>query len=551
MIGVMARQGSLRSKHRLLLATLLAALVFVLADGWVNASQQAYALTAPTTPTPEGTPSNFNPETVDANGQRISCSSLPEAQDGVFLGKIVPCILRTIETSAISFSEQFIARMQPLFFAFLTFVIVMFGLKVLQNEGQIQAEAFKLLLKIGFAMTILAAIPTQLIPAAYGIMNEGQSIVMSTLGSDSSVQCDVAANQGEGTPLIWQQADCILGKLYGFTTGTGPNGEKTPNMLLASSIFGMLGGFFFGGSFGVALFFMCVGVLVSMFMLVARIVLSFVNAYLFIAIYMIIAPLFLPLMFLRVTTEYFDKWTKGIIAAIMMPTLIAAYVVLALSMYEALLFSDNASIKKLFDYPTVAKGMELPKQACDKQLTNDPNFRALATGQGESQLYDSPFLQNLLNPMLSGANNLCGGLKLPVFNITETDEKFKSEKQAFTQLFFDMFKVLVMGFLLTQGFSTVQSVIRLILGSGAAVATLDAAGTLETRLQTGIDGAKRSFQESLQFKDKKNENDSNENLTGAAFVERMLSGRPLREAIGSPSGSKGPGKGFLGGITRE
>lgn len=551
MIGIMARQGPIRSTRRLLLATLLAALVFLLADGWINADQVAHAQTTPSSPTPAGTPSNFNPETVGANGQRIACSSLPEAKDGIFLGKIVPCILRTIETSAVSFSEQFIARMQPLFFAFLTFVIVMFGLKVLQNEGQIQAEAFKLLLKIGIAMSVLAAIPTQLIPAAYGVMNEGQSIVMSTLGSDSSVQCDVSASQGTGTPLIWQQADCILGKLYGFTTGTGPNGEKTPNMLLASSIFGMLGGFFFGGSFGVALFFLCVGVLFNMFMLVARIVLSFVNAYLFIAIYMIIAPLFLPLMFLRVTNDYFVKWTNGIIAAIMLPTLIAAYVVLALGMYDAMLFSDNASIKKLFDYPTVAKGMDLPKQACDQQLTNEPNFRALATGQGESQLYNSPFLQNLLNPMLSGANNLCGGLKLPVFNITETDEKFTSEKAAFTQLFFDMFKVLVMGWLLTRGFQSVQDVIRLMIGSASVVNSLDTGGTAEARLKEGINGAKSSFQESLQFKDKQNKNDANENLTGAAFVERMLSGRPLREAIGSPSGSKGPGKGFLGGITRE
>jgi len=533
------------SRRAMLFAMLASMFVFLAGGAMVSSTHDGYAQTPPAAgdETPKA-PANSDPETVDKDGNRIKCDDVPAAQGGVLVGRIVPCLVYTIENSAARFSEELIDKLQPLFYSFLTFVIVMFGLKVLQNEGQLQAEALKLLIKIGFALTILALIPTYILPASYAIIDEGQAVVMETLADEGSINCEISRYKGANTPLIWAQVDCVLGKLYGFTTGADDaSGKAQPNMLLASSIFGMLGGFFFGGSFGVALFFICVGVLVNMFTLVIRIIMAYVNSYLFIALYMIISPIFVPLMFLKVTTSNFDKWVSGVIAAMLMPMVISAYVVLALQMYDSLLFADDAKIKTLFDYPTVQKGMQQSKNACDKQLTNEPAFRAKALGVSEKSIYNSPFLQNLINPMLSGANNLCGGAKLPVFDLKATDSEYKSQKEGFERLFKEMFKILVMGWLIGEGFKTLMASIRPLLGSGAAVASLDQSSPEEQRLKAGFAGARQSFSNKLSY------DDDGKATSGAGFMARVPAG--IRAAIGEAGTSERQGSGFLGGITRN
>lgn len=497
----------------------------------------------------QGSPATSDPETVDQNGDRVRCAELPEAKGGVLLGKIIPCLLRTIENGSIHFSTEMIDWLRPLFYAFLTFVITMFGLKLLQGEGQFQSEAIVLLIKIGFAMAILNMIPTTLIPISYGIMAESQEIVMGAIGpDDSNIHCPIQKFKGENTPLIWAQMDCLLGKLYGFTVGqTDGDGNKRPNMLLASSMLGLLGGFFFGGTFGAALFFMCLGVLFTMFMMVMRVVMAFVNSYLIIALYMIIAPLFVPLIFLKATGQYFEKWWSGILAALLMPLVICAYMVFALQAYDRILLDpgtegdpeSRALIYNIFDNEWIKKAQELPSQACDMQLTTDPRQRSAMTGIVEKVLNLNPFIRNTTNPGLTGGNNPCAFFKKQVLNMKNAPgtEGYKDDREIFSKLFRDCVKLLVMAMLIDAGFKALTGAIRPALGSGAVVATLDVPAPQEYRLQSGLASAKASF--SRTFDD-----GSATGVSGVQFVERLPGA--VKNAF-----DDGNGGGFFNGISRN
>lgn len=499
----------------MLLAMLLAAAVFVLAAPAMQRSGESLAQQS------AGSPSSSNPITVDAQGQRSPCSEIPEAKGGVLLGKIVPCLTKTIERTTQRMTKEMISWLMPTIWAFVTFVVVLFGVKILQGEGQIQTHGMVLLIKITLVMAFLSLIPDTIVPSVYTMMSQGQAIVMETVGPESgnSIKCDIGRYGDANTPLVWAQVDCIMGKLWGFTTGTDTNGNKSPNMLLASSVFGLLAGFFFGGTLGAVLFFACIGVLWSMFMLVMRIAMSFLNAYLLIALYLIIAPLFLPLVLLKVTTTYFDTWTKGIVAGLLLPVMICAYATLAFQIYDRMLFADDALVKNLFNHEWVQQAQQLPKQACNRELANNPAFRADASGRSENQIYNSHFQRNTLNPLLSSANDLCGGVRLPVFdlNATKDAKKFGEARGMFEALFQSMIKLLFLAWLVSEGFKVFVSSMRLVLGSGAAVQTLDATGRVEQQMRSGMAEAGKNFRGAFNGGD----GDPKMGVSGAEFLRRL------------------------------
>lgn len=530
---------------RYVFAMMAAAIVFVVASGALGGYEGSVAQTPPAggTPAPGATPTGGTPPSGNletsapgGNGAKLKCDEIEEAKGGFLLGKIVPCLLKTIQTSSSRMSREMIELFRPTFFAFLTFVMVIFGVQVLQNEGQLQARAFVLLLKIGFCLAILQAIPGDeqtgeggLIGTAYGIMAETQASVMSVLGPDNTMHCEMERFGDANTPLIWKQMDCLLGKLYGFTTGApGPDGAARPNMLLGSSVIGMMGGFFFGGSFGVAVFLGCIGVLVSMFTLVLRVLVAFVNSYMFIALYMILAPLLLPLMFLKVTTSIFEKWYSGIIAALLLPMVICAYVVLAMQVYDRAFFADDALINQLFNQDFMRRAQEAPRQLCDQSVTNDPAFRAMATGQSQQQIYtNNPFMTNFINPLAGAANNQCGGItatKLNLEGMPSGSGQFLSAQKAFAGLFGQFIELFVLTMLVSMGFTKIMDVTRAMLGSGAVVGAMDTGTPQEQKFKGAIDSAKQSFRGSFT------------NQGGTAFLGQ----------IGPSMGNAG--RGFLRGM---
>ncbi len=493
---------------------ILAALVYLAQP--LAVSQHAWAATDQTNEDasalnddPKGTQTERELKTSDGNGGKQTCSTLPEAKGGVLLGHIIPCLIFTIEKSTESFSEQFIHFMEPIFYAFLTLAIVFFGVKVLQGEREIGPQAFSFVVKIAFVIGMLQLIPHHVVPKAYGVMADGVQIVSNAIGpNSSSFHCDINKYGDANTPQIWKQMDCVLGKLFGFATGTGntgPNGTKPVNMILVASTFGLLSGFFFGGTLGVAVFFAMIGVLWTILMLVFRTALAFMNGYLIVCLMLIMAPLFLPLVLLKTTSDYFEKWWKAIFAGLLLPIIIAAYAMYALLVYDKLLFAPDSKMQKLFDAPILKEALQQNKKPCSLNITGDPKSKGSGGTSTDADLkkqLENPYLQRLGQPLLSGGSDACSMLSTPTFDVTKVNSSgFQDKKKAMTDLFMESIKLFLMAYLIAEGLKGVQGSVSSMIGSSIAGAALTANSPIETKFTTAFERGKAALTEKFVDRD--------------------------------------------------
>ncbi len=482
---------------------------------------------------PEGSNPYGSLQTRDENGNVIDCADMPEAQGGILIAKIMPCTLRTIQNSTQAFTWEMVDTFRPLLYTFLGIVISLFGIRVLQSEPDMHKHAILLLLKISLVITILDNLPDYFVPKAYEVLNEAVDVVTYAI-TPQNLHCDVENYRGGQTPEVWAIMDCIIGKLFGFSKDS----SGTPNMVLATSLFGLLSGFFFGGAWGVAVFFAMLGVLISVFMLTVRTAMAFLNGYLTICILLIICPLLMPLVFMRSTQQYFEKVAMNILASFLMPVLVAAYAMMALMIYDRMLFADGSDgqpqslVKDLFDYDQIQNALEKSKQACDRPITGDvKNIPAIgtttpATAAQRNTLFKNPHIQN---GTLSGAVNPCALAKVPAFNIDSVDNaEFSKGKETYMSLFKTLVTLLILGYLVKKGESEVSKIGPMITGGAMAATAVAMTSDYEQKIGASVQGLQSKLQRSLG------------NTSGADLLKKARSDE-TKQAF----------KNFLGGVRRK
>lgn len=512
---------ALRKRFPQAVAILLSATVFMMSSAAMHHAGNAQEA--------EGTPAARNLTTVDESGEHVSCGQVGEAKDGVLVGYIVPCIVKTIENVTQRMTQQTMDWLKPTIYSFMTLVVVLFGVRILQGGGQVHTEGLLLLIKIGAVIAMMYMIPNVFVPMLYNVMNQSQEIVAGTIGPDtSSIYCDMSEYDNGDNARVWSHMDCLLGKLYGITVGSdGANGEQRPNMLLGASLFGMLAGFLFGGTFGVILFFAMVGVLWTMFMVVLRTVSAFLNGYLYASLLFIVSPLFMPLILMKASTQYFEPWWKGILGGILLPIIISSYAMFAMLLYDRMLFDDGsesgkpALLYKLMDNDIMRQLQQIPRPVCDMQRPNNPAQREEATGLTEEALARHPMLRNFVNPLLTAANNQCLGITRPSVEMTKALE-VESNREAFNQLFKDSLTLLAIAMLINMGYSNILHVARRIVGSGGVASSLDARGTVENKLAAMQGGVRQSIANSFRNEDGSMRGGGTEFIEDLANVPRNI-----------------------------
>ena len=466
---------------RTCMMTLLFALLTALVVLPSPVHMHAYAQTDPSaSPSSDPSVETASPTTATTTSQliggtTISCDTLAESKAGTLLGKIVPCLVYTITQSTVTFTAQMVSWLQPLMYTFLLVVVALYGIRVQQHEPEIYKQGFLLLVKIAIIATILADLGNvqafdgsgsqgKLIPAVYGIMTDSQAVVAGAI-TTTNLKCDISNYGDANTPAVWAMMDCVMGKLYGFTV-SGADGK--PSMLLMTSVAGLATGFLFGGAWGVAVFFGMVAVLFSMFMLVIRTVVAFLTGYLIICIMLILSPLFLPLAFLRGTAPFYESYTRTVMAAFLTPIIITAYTMFALIVYDQMLFADNSLLQKIFKVDMIKNAVQPPKKPCNREVTNnstDVRLNAAATNDDKDKLFSLPNLQNLSFPTLSGGNDACGTIKLPVFKINQvTGLEDASEKQSLTEIFNELVELFILGYLINAGQTMLPGIVTQLVG---------------------------------------------------------------------------------------
>jgi hypothetical protein len=350
-------------------------------------------------------------------------------------------------------------------------------------------------------------------------MMDTQTMVTGTIDT-TTLHCDVANFEGPSTPKVWAIMDCVMGKLYGFTTGAAnPDGSKQVNMVLASSVFGLLSGFFFGGTWGVVVFFGMISVLVSFFMLLVRTVVTIVNSYLVICLFLILLPLFLPLLLLKATASYFDAVWRNIMAAFLGPVIITAYTMMAIIIYDKLLFDPGdpaatpprpaAIIQTLFDNAKVKEAL-----AADRKPFSRPVTGEMPTGRISNNPAQNYWVTDPLLPSLSAANDFGSMLpKIPTLHIEDIDDpEYKKGKETIEKLFMDLLKLFILSWLILQGAKWLPSIVAQIVGKRiatmAADKSMEGPEKVKMTLATAADTAENAFRKAG-------------NPTGAGFLRSI------------------------------
>lgn len=456
--------------------------------------------------------------------------STKNCQGEGILSRIVPCITKAMEQSTMRLTNALEGYLLPAYGAALTLAIVLYGVKAMSPEGNVPRVSVPFLIKIG-VITLMMSNFGGFIPAVYGTMNDSVDIVSNALEISNKCPSTGASSGGGGAASgagskVWKEFDCVLGKLFGFD-------GKDGNLKLIASVFGLLTGFLFSGSFGMIAFLSILGVLWSVFMLIYKSTLAFISGYLLACFMVIISPLFLPCYLFQVTQPYFTKWLETFYRSFFLPILIIGYAVFALSIYNKFLFEGKhaETFKKITD-KAFAESITGQKTECLGTLLNNAFFRKLS-GVGSSgkdsgdndKPYKSASVANVVNPPQSGGQGLC--IKVPTIDFKKVEGNFKNNQQFFRQVFVDGMALFLLAWLLSAALASVEHIAGYIAGSVAGQ-LLGPVSSTEQRIKAGFDNAKAKALEAFK-------KSNGENTSGTDFI-RALPGAVIE-------GAKGLGRG--------
>ncbi|MBV8940086.1 MAG: type IV secretion system protein [Alphaproteobacteria bacterium] len=197
---------------------------------------------------------------------------------------------------------------------------------------RVTSDTAVLAVKIGAALFYAANFGT-VFPLIMSIANELVGYASQFVSNQLALACPFSIT-------LWNRMDCALNQLIG---------GLLPPMTLASGFLGFLVACIFSGPVGFSIFLIGLGILYMAIMAALKAVFTFLNAYIGIALLAIISPLMIPMVMLRVTKPYFDKWLRLIFGMMLQPVFLFAYLSIMLATFDVVVFSGPKSL-----YVTVA-----------------------------------------------------------------------------------------------------------------------------------------------------------------------------------------------------
>lgn len=135
--------------------------------------------------------------------------------------------------------------------------------------------------------------------------------------------------------LIWDAVDCSLNSLVG--------GIFSP-ISMTMGILGFILSCLVSNTLGVIIGLMGIRLVTQLIWAVIRALYIFIGAYIAIALMVLISPIFIPMILLNVTKSYFDRWLKALIAFILQPLFLFAYLAMLLAAYDVIVYSGPYSL---------------------------------------------------------------------------------------------------------------------------------------------------------------------------------------------------------------
>lgn len=374
------------------------------------------------------------------------------------IDRIVPCVTKAVQDSTERVTRQFSAYIWPIYLAFLTLMITIFGVRVASGEGEMQRKAFVFLFKVGATMLFVDTLGG-FIPAVFGTLRDGADIVSSALSTTSMCNDGGGGAAGGGADTsgsikLWEHLDCIMGKLFGYA----------PGYMLGNSIFGVLGAAVVSGSFGSQLMFGGAMVLIMTMFFILRCIFIYLMAHLVLALMIIISPLIIPLVFMNPTFvySYYDKWLRAFMSTIMQPIIVIAYLCLALIIMDRVLFTDDDALFKTASKEKLESGWDgNRRRGVGGYTVNRPGWAVENVGAA-ANYWMKPQNLNRLSPRFSGGNDT-GQTEMPQLNFGPQNE------QELAKMTKSALKASIMAYLLYTMLNILLQMCQSMLGGGMAL----------------------------------------------------------------------------------
>lgn len=302
-----------------------------------------------------------------ANARSSTCSQYPGLTN-----RIASCIRDSVDSATADFFTGFYPLVSRAITGFISLVIVIYG--IMAASGQIEQpgkDTVMLLLKIamvGYFTTNVDVMHREVVSAMDSI---GSSVVRyspgsgvaDTSGTDFSQSAclktmrDAAAANGVGTNGPWLGVDCLIDSVIGIKISdavAAGNSVATTQKYYRESLdntkSGVARGFIYIFASGMKTSVMgailaAIGFLFiyGLVFLIGKILLVYLAAYIGIALLMIISPLFIPLVLMQRTREYFDKWVKLVINFALQPIIMLIFMVFTITAVDFAAFSGDYS----------------------------------------------------------------------------------------------------------------------------------------------------------------------------------------------------------------
>lgn len=349
--------------------------------------------------------------------------------------------------------------------------LIVFAVRILGGENEIRPKAIAFLIRLGLVWMFsfgLAGIGGYL----FDIMQE-----LTRLAA------------GGFSP--WARIDTFLGRLFGYA----------PGLLLSQGVLWLMAGLFSGAA-AATMSLGLVMTILNLLWFVFDVVYTYLTAIVIVGFLLILSPIIIPLALFQYTERYFKRWTEVLIAAIITPMLLFAFLAMFLSIFDVLIGNIFTTLGNN-DYQPFWR---VQQPACAWQIPTDPNLNRQL---GDVNVDIQP--QQNIPPAQVNINPFGQGLNLCSFTFPGID--FGSQNlQILQSLIFNLLALWLFTSILKSTIHKIPEVASSIAGAASGVAM--PTESFKDRMQDTMSGA----------------------LVGAGAVAGGMGGTAVGGAIGGTRG---------------
>jgi type IV secretory pathway VirB6-like protein len=235
--------------------------------------------------------------------------------------------------------------------------------------------------------------------------------------------------------------DCLLAVIFGYAGQT----------FLPLSLVSIATTAVWSGAAGGMLFFTVLGVFISLIFLVFRTVYVFLTAYLTVGFLVIISPMFIPLILIQSTEQFFNKWLENLIGAMLSPLMMFTFIGFALFLIDHVIFSGDNSLTAIIQ-DDIWEALKDEAPICNWQMQFDP----------EAMQQDATGVKSALAPFISGAMNLCSVIMFPSLDMGE------EHNQRMWEIMIAVLKILAVVYVANQIMETLPNMMGQVFRAGGA-----------------------------------------------------------------------------------